>query len=463
MQSVKLIISQIIKELGFKKVALSALVFSSGLVVKAQDNSPYSRYGIGDLAPNTNIVSRGMGGISAAFSDLLSVNMNNPASYSKFKTFLEEKTLKSISGRVVLDIGTNFDNRTLKSTTGPEKFTSSNAIFSYMQMAIPVKNNIGVSFGLRPVSRIGYKIVKRERLFDPLTNQPIDSALTEFNGDGGSYLASVGAGFAKKNLSVGFNFGYLFGNKNYTSKRALLNDSVEYKNSNHTTRTSFGNIHLNLGAQYDIQLNKSTSLKLGAYGSFQQKLNASTDLIRETFVRNATAGDFTLDSVSYQKNLLGTIILPANLGVGFVIERLQDQNSQGYLFGVDFVQTNWENYRYYGNTDLLANSWQLKFGAQLRPIPTRSYWSNIAYRAGFFFGPDYVKVQKTLSQFGASFGLELPVANYNRLSPGQFTRVNMAFEYISRGNNTNLLKENNFRISAGFSLSDIWFGKKKYD
>ncbi len=463
MRSVKLIISKKINELALKSWTISALFLILVQAAKAQDNSPYSRYGIGDMMPNSNIATRGMGGISAGFIDMVSVNWNNPASYSQFKTFLEEKTLKSISGRVVLDIGTNFDNRTLKSTTGPEKFTSSNAIFSYMQMGIPIKNNIGMSFGLRPVSRIGYHITKREKLFDPLTNKPIDSALTEFKGDGGSYLATTGAGFAFKNLSVGFNVGYLFGNKNYTSKRALLNDTVAYHNANYTTKTSYGNLHLNFGAQYKIDINKISTIRLGAYGTLEQKLNASSDLLRETFVRNATAGDFTLDSVSYQKNILGNIIMPSNFGVGFVYERLFDKNSPGILFGVDFIQTQWANYRYYNQTDFVQNSWQLKFGGQLRPVPTRNFWSNVAYRAGFFFGPDYINVKKSLSQYGVTFGLELPIANYNRLSPGQYTRLNLAFEYINRGNNENLLKDNNFRISAGFNLSDIWFGKKRYD
>ena len=35
------------------------------LTAVAQENSPYSRYGLGDLAPNHNVFSRGMGGISA--------------------------------------------------------------------------------------------------------------------------------------------------------------------------------------------------------------------------------------------------------------------------------------------------------------------------------------------------------------------------------------------------------------
>ena len=35
----------------------------------SQENSPYSRYGIGNLVPSGNIVNRAMGGISAGYSD----------------------------------------------------------------------------------------------------------------------------------------------------------------------------------------------------------------------------------------------------------------------------------------------------------------------------------------------------------------------------------------------------------
>jgi len=57
----------------------------------------------------------------------------------------------------------------------------------------------------------------------------------------------------------------------------------------------------------------------------------------------------------------------------------------------------------------------------------------------------------------------LPVFNYNRQSAGQATLINLAVEYIKRGNNDNALKENMFRISAGFAFSDFWFRKRKYD
>jgi len=42
------------------------------------------------------------------------------------------------------------------------------------------------------------------------------------------------------------------------------------------------------------------------------------------------------------------------------------------------------------------------------------------------------------------------------------TVINTTFEVGRRGNNSNELKENFFRIGLGLALSDLWFQKKKY-
>ena len=47
----------------------------------SQENSPFSRYGIGDIYPQQNITSRGMGGLSAAYTSTQAINTMNPASY----------------------------------------------------------------------------------------------------------------------------------------------------------------------------------------------------------------------------------------------------------------------------------------------------------------------------------------------------------------------------------------------
>jgi len=130
---------------------------------------------------------------------------------------------------------------------------------------------------------------------------------------------------------------------------------------------------------------------------------------------------------------------------------------------VDLIQTKWNDYRFYNETDEVKDNWEVRVGAQLRPVSSRNYFSNVSYRIGFFTGPDYININdKKLNQTGVTFGLGLPLANYSRLT-GQFTLINLAFEYVKRGNNTNPVKENLFRISVGLNLSDVWFGKRKYD
>ena len=237
---------------------IMALAAATGL--QAQDNSPYSRYGIGNLVPNTNINNRAMGGITAAYADFMSINFNNPASYSRFQALLEERSKQMASGRVILDVGLNIDNRTLREPNQPTKFSNTNATFSHVQLGVPLRKNWGLSFGLRPISRVGYKINRTERLTDGVTGQPIDTAITEFNGSGGAFLPSIGTGFAIGKFSAGINVGYLFGRKEFNTSRYIINDTVFHYGSNHITNSSFGDLYFNAGAQYRITVNKRTTL-----------------------------------------------------------------------------------------------------------------------------------------------------------------------------------------------------------
>lgn len=453
-----------------RPITLRLLLFSCCLNVfsiasHAQNNSPYSRYGLGDITPHTNIVNRGMGGFSAAYADPLSINFTNPASYSSFMSYYQERAKKAVSARVLFDVGLNFDNQTLREGNSAQKFTSANALFSYMQVGIPVKKNWGLNFGLRQLSRISYKIDRSERLTDPNTGIPIDSTITEFSGDGGTFLASAGTGFAIKNLSVGINFGYLFGKKEYTTKRDFINDSVLYNSSKHDTKTSFGSIYTSAGIQYKIELSSKLRLRLGAYGNLKQNITAEQDVMRQTFTRSSS-GDLQLDSVYEQKGVKGKIIYPAGYGLGFVLERksdIQHGKYKGWLVGADWVQNNWNNYRFYGVSDSVQNNWEFRMGAQIRPEPTKNYFSNVIYRGGFIVGRDYIHVENKLPVWGLTFGLGLPIANYSNLARNQASFINVALEYSKRGNNTNLLKENMFRISIGLSLTDLWFVRSKYE
>jgi hypothetical protein len=425
------------------------------LISLSQENSPYSRYGIGNLVPQGNIVNRSMGGISAGYADPITLNYINPASYSRL--------LYS-----TLDIGAQVDIRTLKSVTPVEKFTSKNAVISYLQLGFPLlygnkkalqkKIAWGVNMGLRPISKINYKIERDTRL----TN--IDSLATLYEGSGGLNEVFAGTGIQIKNLSLGFNAGYLFGNKSYSTRLIFIPDSVDvnYLKSNSSSKTSIGGLSFNAGAQYAIELKKGDTvmgvLRIGAYGNLQKKYGASQDILRETFSYDVNGATVHLDSV-YEKNAQkGKVQLPSTYGIGFTMER------EHWLYGLDFETTSWSNYRFFDQKDLVQNSWVVKAGFQYYPAEnnSRKYGQFIKYRAGLFFGPDYIVADKKLPQFGVSVGAGFPLKLRQAFYETQRSIMNVALEYGSRGNKNNNIRENIMHISLGFSLSDIWFRRYKY-
>jgi hypothetical protein len=451
------------------------LIFSSLAIVSvasAQDNSPYSRYGIGDMVPQTNIFTRGMAGLSAGYVDNYSVNFSNPAAYSSFQAFREKKNKKMASGRAIADFGVNVDRRNLYQPATTNEFQASNAIFSYVQVGMPLRQGWGMGFGIRPVSRVSYNIYRTERLYDPVTGNNIDSSITLFQGDGGAYLANMGTGFSifqrerkglEEKLSVGFQLGYFFGRKDFTSRRSLINDSVLYAQANYQTLTNFSNLVYTAGFQYRLPLSSKMTMTLGAYGRPGATLNARQDRVRETYRFNEASGNLRVDSVLDQRDVKGKVVLPATFTAGFMLQKFSVPNKEGgWMFGVDYSATRWNDYRFYGQTDSVQNNWSLHVGGQWSPVPKRSYFSNIAYRFGVILGPDYIRVGRELPQVGFTMGAGLPVP-ISRQAPNQVTFINLAFEMNRRGNDANLLRENLFRLSLGFSLSDIWFAKRRYD
>lgn len=434
-----------------RRKLLCLLSFALPLITFSQENSAYSRYGIGNLVPNGNVLNRGMGGISAGFSDPATVNFVNPASYSNLIY-------------TTLDIGAEVDSRTVKSNDPSGKFTSNNALISYLQIGIPLlygnkkalRKNVswGINFGLRPVSKINYKISTYGRLNN------IDSLLSLYEGNGGVNEAFAGTGVRIKNFSFGVNVGYLFGNKDYSTRLIFLNDTVNYYKSNSAIHTSFGGLLLNGGIQYSAKI-KGGVLRLGAYGNLQQKFNGQQDVLRETFSYNATTGNpDRLDSVYENNDQKGVIQMPAKFGAGFTVEKSH------VLFGADFEMTKWDDYRFYGQKDFVQNSWIAKAGFQYFPatVESKKYWNFVKYRAGIFIGPDYIDVNnKKLPQYGISVGAGLPLKLKRTFYETQYSVMNLTVEYGNRGNNNNNISENILRISLGFSLSDIWFRRYKYD
>ncbi len=407
--------------------------------VQAQENSPYSRFGLGDQLSSQNVLNRAMGGLSIAYNDYQSVNFINPATYARLKV-------------TTLDVGVDISSRTLRTTEPVQKYTSRYMIPTYLLVGVPLskKGNWGMSFGMRPLTRINYNLRTTGRL------SGIDSVAYNFIGNGGSYQAFLGTGIGTKNFSIGVNGGYRFGTKLYNTRVLLINDTVPYRKTNSADSTRFGGLFVEAGFLWRIHLGKKTYLRVGANGNLSSKLNAVRDLSRETFEYSATNGVEVLDSVYKASGQEGDIVYPAGYGVGLMLE-VEDK----WGVGVELNRTSWSQYRYYERTDNLRDNWTFRFGAQMLPNPIgKSYWSKVAYRAGFSYGPDPIAVAN-LNQYLVSAGVSLPVRR--SFYTNQFTTINLTMEAGARGNKDLQIREGLFRISLGLNLSDLWFNPRKYD
>jgi hypothetical protein len=139
-----------------------------------------------------------------------------------------------------------------------------------------------------------------------------------------------------------------------------------------------------------------------------------------------------------------------------------------WMIGAEFEQAAWAQYRYYGEQDYVQDIWKVRFGMQYYPAgestPTSRYFQFVKYRAGFYYGPDYIRLVKERNEFAVTAGASFPLTSFQLLRRGEFVYLNTAVEMGSRGDKESpSFKENLFRFSFGVSMSARWFQKPKYD
>ena len=442
----------------------------SFLPTKAQINSPFSRYGIGNEVLNSqNTTSQAMGGFTAAYTNSMngnfgqSVNFNNPAAYGGIYM-------------TTFDLGMSLTNSTLKGNNPVSKFNSAYFAPNYLAIGLPIDKvkKIGMAFGLRPLSQISYSVNEGKSLSNG------DSLYNNYIGQGGLNQAFIGFGKSWKHISLGFNTGYNFGKKEIENIKTFKYnlDSTNYYQSQASTNTLMRGMFFQLGMMGDIVL-KSTTHKVvtdktqytfgfGATATLGQNLSGKQDLMRSTGVFT-TGTESPLDTVSLTNNNVGKIKIPSSYTAGIAFHKKEISNNGSYdqfVLGIQFDKSNWQNnYSFYGEPDKLTNAYMARIGLLFCPNPLdfENYWSTVSYRAGFTTGKDYINFDDNgLKVSTFSLGIGLPIRKY-RSYDYQFSVLNLAFQFGKRGSSVNSFQENFYQITIGYSLSDIWFNKRKYD
>lgn len=424
-------------------VAVMILVASVNVNAQVTSQSPYSRYGLGNVKGLLLPQFRAMGGISTAIykpSDYYSnINMQNPASYAGI-------TLTTV------DVGMSGSFKQLKK--GDLSEGSFNSTLSHLALAFPIKaGKTGLSFGLMPYTDLGYEFSNTGKL-----ENDTNTVNKLYSGEGGLTKAYFGLGQQfGDHFRIGVNVEYVFGN--LLENRALELQSVPSVNTKQQDKNSVGGISFSYGAQYEIPLSAKSRITLGYSGSSPSSINSNKTFLVTRYLRQSTGDEGTaIDTPVFVKNGSAKLKLPLVHNFGIAIQR-----DNKWLIGADFRTGNWSKLSMDGVNSGLEDSWGASLGGQITPDiqSIGSYFNRVDYRLGFTYDKTYIKIaDQDVKQMAVTFGFGFPLA-FNRFVAN---KVNFTTEIGRRGTlKSGLVQENYINLHLAFTLNDTWFRRFKFD
>lgn len=425
------------------KYAFAALLLTVSMAVHAQVTvqSPYSKFGIGNLKPALLPQFRAMGGISTAVSKSTffnNLNMQNPATYSQINS-------------TTLDIGMSGSFNELRNKTLSE--SSFNATLSHVALGFNLTRKSGVSFGILPYSELGYNFKSRSKI----GTKDVDYLYT---GEGGLTKAYMGYGTGiGDHLRVGANIEYLFGNLSESRSTQFVDDPGAIS-SRMQDKNSVGGVGFSYGAQYDFRIDGKTSLIIGYSGSSASKINSKSSTYVTEYTLDIDGVEFpATDTLFLTENAKTKLQLPLIHSVGISL-----QKNDKWLIGADYRMGKWSNLSIGNVNQNLQDTYGFSVGGQFTPdfSSINNYFKRVEYRLGFNYDKTYIQMNnQDVKQMAVTMGLGLPMGN----ARGVFYKANLSAELGQRGSISNgLLQERYINFHLGFTLNDTsWFRRFKFD
>lgn len=418
------------------------LITSTTLLAQRTNSSPYSFFGIGEEFSPRTVEQNSMGGIGVAFNHYKYLNFSNPAA----NAFLRQTTYA---------IGVLNNDLTVKTLDTQQ--TSNGTSLNYLALGFPVGQKAGFSFGLQPISSVGYSL--SDNGFD--TNGDLQS-ITLYNGNGGvsRIYGSFGIMVAKQ-FAVGIEADFSFGNleNSITNQRADVSLGTKYKEINTIRGGS-----VTIGAQYIKPLKNNLRLDAGATLKLGNNLNVEGNDYLYSVSIGSNGGESPRDTISTTA-ISGKYVLPLKSTFGIGLGKydkwyvgLEYENQEAFQTEGTLNITN-DAYKYEKSNRFSLGGFYLP---KINSIS--SYWDRVTYRAGLRFEKVGLAIDgvgnttnfTSINDYGMSFGLGLPLK--------QLSTVNLGLEYGKRGTTSNnLIQEQYFNVRLSLSLSDTWFRKRKID
>ena len=403
---------------------------SSDVFSQIGTNSPYSRFGLGDLQNNVISEFSALGGGSTAIMNSKTINPYNPATYTGFGT---NSFLFSTGG----------SHRTISIMNANESKIANNTVFSHVILGFPVNKKIGASIGILPYSNIGYELMSNDEDYD---------AELYYLGDGGISKIYFGGSYKlSDNLSIGINGSYLFGSLNRRKKLVFNDDS--FLNSRANSKINLKGYYYELGLFYKRFISSDEEINFGFTANNSSEIRAKKHEIIETF---EYSGILEVPKDTFLNNSeWGYAYLPKyiNLGVSYIKDKK-------WIIVVDYSSQNWNDYILFDESDDLNNSTRISSGIQYTPDYNSviRYYKRMQYRVGTtYINTPLMFGNNQLKEKNISFGFGFPIRKSQ-------TKYDLAFILGERGTlENNLIKERFIRFGLTITYDGIWFVKRKYD
>ena len=380
-------------------------------------SSPYSAFGLGYPEENSLGPSIGMGGTGIAFLSKGSINLLNTASYSGIDSLVS-----------VFELGVFGKYTSFKSNNDQQ--SQVNANLKYIVMGFRLTPWLSTSFGFAPYSSIGYNIS---------TKAPIEGTnltYTEtFEGNGGVNQAYIGGAVRLiKNLSLGFNAAYLFGEVSHS-------ESSDYFNYSLKDVTYLSNFDFNYGLNYQFNIKKWT-YNIGLIYSGAKRLGTN----------NVT----TIESLGSSEVLNKRIYkysIPQNYGVGISVSK------DFFRVGADYERSSWKDVDISNPLVRTRDGNRYSAGVEFPSQGIKKGTSRmILYRIGGEYRQSYLIVDNVPLNYRAiTFGAGIPLK-------GWLSTINVAVELGQNGTARNgLIREDFCTLHLDVSLRDTWFRRRRYE
>lgn len=433
-------------------------LFSSG---QKAANSPYSSYGIGEYGGLEQATFSGMGNNTIAFIDSVTLNFNNPSSYS-------------LLGKGQPLFSTGLSARASDFKSGNDHFNAKYIGINHFAIGIPFANNFGLAVGLKPFSRTGYEFRDSEMVGN-------DEMKYVYRGSGGTN--EVFGGFSaslfnvkKHRLSIGANVGYIFGTTNnerisYINTSGVANGGID--NEGYT----FNSLNLDFGLNYIWKVSQTSSLIVGAVYTPNLKLDVKRNefLAYSSDIANPNAYNYL-----YQNNDKGEILMPSTIGVGvnYVTKPKKTENRTNIYelsLNGEVKMMDWSSYgtSFLGVTETGDFENTIRYGVGAQFVPNHNFLdrtnnSKYIYRMRYRLGFNYatlpmVVMNKQQTDMAVTAGLGFPIAIQRSSSS-----LSVGFTLGKRGDGSaSSVNESYLGINFGVTISpgvnDRWFRRFKID